>query len=108
MKPIEIAKALYLKHVKDKVFEVELANYLSTDNGAVVNTPSYFAMGKAVDYDGKHAWYIDTAVGRLSELIRLLPFPLPYIAFHREKVRNGKLHIYETQRFLRHVTANSA
>lgn len=100
MKPIVIAKQLYADYVKDAAFEVKLAGYLQSSNGLVIDTPTYFVMAAAVEFEGKKAWYIDTAAGRLKDLIRLFPFPLPYIAFSRGK-RDGKLHIYDTKRFLR-------
>lgn len=102
MTPIEIAKSLYKDHVEHPSFEEALGGYLSSNNGAIVSTPTLFAMGAALDYDGKHAWYIDTAVGDLKELVKTLPFRLPYIAFSRGK-RTAKLKIYRMERFLRLV-----
>jgi hypothetical protein len=99
--PIEIAKALYEEHC-DEPFEAALTRYFTSPSGAVVMGPTQFAMGCAIDFDGKYAWFIDTAVGRLQDLVKLFPFPLPYIAFCR-RVKGDKLKIYKTERFLRHV-----
>ena len=38
----------------------------------------------ALDVDGR-AWFIYLAVGNMSEMIRLLPYKLPYIGWGRER-----------------------
>ena len=107
MKPIQIAKALYLENVKSALgFEEMLTKYLGEHNGFVISTPTCFVMGNAVQLgDGKHAWFVDCAIGRLSELVKTMPFRLPFIAFcrprkDREKVR---FRVYPTSSLLRLV-----
>lgn len=103
MKPIEIAKKLYTDHVKHKVFEVQLAKYLKSSTGCVVDTPKYFAMADVIQFGDKTAWYIDTAVGNMKELMAFIPYPLPYIAFSRG-MRSGPIRIYNLERFKRLAT----
>lgn len=41
-------------------------------------------VASALDVDG-NAWFIYLAVGNMSEMIKLLPYELPYIGWGREK-----------------------
>jgi hypothetical protein len=58
-------------------------------------------MGWATDFEGKHCWFVDVAVGNLSKLILQMPFVLPYVAFYRRKEgKLSKLKIVKTERLL--------
>jgi hypothetical protein len=90
LKPIEIAQWVYryTGHAED-TFAKELWEHLF--DGIVCSSPAHFGMARAVVLDdGRLAWLINSAVGKLPELIKLFPFPLPFIAFYRfggEKLR---------------------
>jgi hypothetical protein len=90
LKPVEIAQWVYryIGHNED-TFAKELWEHLF--DGIVYSSPTYFAMARAVILDdGRMAWHINSAVGNLPELLKLFPFPLPFIAFYRygsEKLR---------------------
>ena len=89
------------------LFERSLADHLAT--GIVISTPQTFAMGKAVKLeDGRMTWLIDSAAGQLSHLVRLLPFPLPWIAFCRAKDNKGRLRVYSFDRFIRRANYGHA
>lgn len=79
--------------------------------GYVVGTPWLLALARPVDrrgdpgdivdpgrsYDTFDCWHIYLAVGRLEDLVALLPYELPYISFERR----GRLIIHETGRFMK-------
>ncbi len=102
MTPIQIAKQIREEQIPEQRFETVLNDYLKSDNGIVVSNPVCFAMGGAVQIEWKHCWYVDTAVGKLGEILRAMPFRLPYVAFQRGK-RGNKLKIYPTSSILRLV-----
>lgn len=82
-----------------KPFEVELGEYLRF--GHVIATPKTFAMGKQVELEGKgKAWFVCMAVGNLGELVRQIPYYLPWVCFFRRG--RGDLHIWKTDRLMRH------
>lgn len=97
--PLELAKALYAKHGLN--FQQDLEYHL--EFGVVAAMPTCFAMGTAADIqlpsnqggDRSPAWFIKVATGNLQHLTQLIPFPLPFIAFHRWKSEDPtRLHIY--------------
>lgn len=102
MKPIDIARQLREEQIPEENFDAILRDHMNAENGAVVSNPVCFGMAKAVQIEWKHCWYVDTAVGNLREILRAMPFRLPYVAFQRGK-RGAKLKIYPTSSVLRLV-----
>lgn len=99
MRPIEIAKCLC--RAKGGVFEDDLCRYLGNEHATLVMMPACFVMAQPIVLeDGRHAWFVEMAVGRLRELLSLMPFPLPFIAFHRRD--DKQLRVYPLTRFSRH------
>ncbi len=102
MTPIQIAKQIREEQIPEEEFDDILDEHIYAQNGVVVSNPVCFAMAKAVEINHKHCWYVDTAVGKLGEILRAMPFRLPYVAFQRGK-RGNKLKIYPTSSILRLV-----
>lgn len=95
---LQRAAELYARYKVEPDFFTALVDHLHT--GMVISRPNCFAMGKAVALDdGRIAWFIDTAVGNLRELLGLLQWPLPYIAFCRRG--KGKIKVYPFDKFIR-------
>lgn len=76
-------------------FRYELEAHLL--HGYVYSAPDYFAMARPVsrsinvgDLEAVHpreecdAWFIWLAVGDLQKLLKLLPFDLPWVGWHRQ------------------------
>lgn len=102
LRPIKIAAELYESRGWD--LEVTLTAYLRSDECYVFHGPNWFMLGSAVLIEeGKHAgspaWFIDVAVGDIGALMRLMPFYLPFVAFHRGG--GGRLRVYATEKFQR-------
>jgi hypothetical protein len=90
--PILMARGVYENGER---FDVHLDAHLR--HGYVISTPTVFAMGRPVSIDAPEresaeishrfrkpdCWLIWSAAGELRALIAVLPFPLPWIAFHR-------------------------
>lgn len=83
LKPIETAQFVYRMIGHDEnAFALHLWEHMF--DGFVVASPRCFVMARAVLLDdGRMAWLISNAVGRLGELLKLCPLPLPFIAFNR-------------------------
>lgn len=80
-------------------------------HGYVFSTPSAFLMGRPIAKDAPHAlqadpwyvfpfdecdcWMVWLAAGDVAEMIRLIPYPLPWLAWAR---RDGALRFYQTVR----------
>lgn len=103
--PIERVMELYQKRgfpnpkFGERSFEKDLKEY--TSNGIVINTPTCFAMLKALDYrDGRVAWFIQAAAGKVSEIISQVPVLLPLVAFCRFNDKNRRMRFYSTERFI--------
>lgn len=94
-RPIDVAAALYAERSWD--FEKTLRGYLSSEVGYLLHGPSFFVLARPVMLEsGAAAWHVDVAVGRLSYLLTLIPFDLPFISFHRDAT--GARRVYETAR----------
>lgn len=96
LKPaIDRARRLYEKHGHD--FQKDLDDHLA--HGFVVALPSCFAMATAIKSDGREidTWFVKVAAGDLRQLVRLIPVPLPFIAFCRDG-RPKTMRIYRTSR----------
>jgi hypothetical protein len=103
-RPIEAAQMLYAHNGRDAdEFARDVWDHLL--NGFIHSTPRHFAMVRAVVLDdGRQAWLVNSAVGPLKEIIRLLPFPLPYIAFYRGLAQPpDKLRVYDFQKFVARI-----
>lgn len=103
MRPILIARSLYIRYGMIP-FEQDLTAYLT--DGFVVSLPHCFAMGKVVDLapsdtngEPQPCWFVRIAVGNLQDLMKLLPFELPRIAFCRRN--DGKMRVFSLQRLRR-------
>ena len=95
VRPMAIARELYRKHVEpvERVtFEERVAEYFGTYGCFVISTPLIFAMGTlAYLEDGRKAWFLDTCVGPMKELAKMIPlYPLPYVVFRRRAKTNGE------------------
>ena len=104
MNPLATAKRDYATSGKD--FEQELAWHLQY--GCVFATPDRFIMGHAIHTDhpqvwpvaAPNAWYVTYATGRgcLTWFINQAPYPLPFIAWRRNKgdaINNLKVYATE-------------
>src|SRR5215472_9100937 len=83
---IDVARAYYEKH-SDLSFDEDMADYMR--NGFVTSYPWVFGMVKVINHEGEPAWFIRMAVGPLIDLLRILPFPLPKIAFCRNNEKDS-------------------
>ena len=96
MRPIDIACALYQRGgMSEEQFTADLADHLRC--AFVVSNPGCFMMFRAVILDdGRHAWFINSAVGRsLKEFVTQLPFKLECIAFHRKGNPTPKIYDFD-------------
>lgn len=100
MTPVERAKA-----TRPVTFREELTAHLL--HGFVLSTPEAFVMGRPIVKDAPHAlqadpwhvfppdecdcWLVWLAAGDLSAIWRLVPYPLPWLAWAR---RDGPLRFY--------------
>lgn len=115
MTAIQKAADLYRQHLPASDLTTELALYLQ--NGYVFSFPHLFAMARPVqawapeqwisdpthEFAVSDAWYVHLAIGDLAELVRLMPFPAPFICFYR-KFRGGlKIHPWADFRRRCHV-----
>jgi hypothetical protein len=92
---VSVARELYRRNGLN--FEKDLEEHLH--DGYVIALPDCFAMARAMELsDGRKAWWVQCAVGRLRNLARFMPFYLPFIAFRRGK--NGRKRVYSTARLL--------
>ena len=80
-------------------FEADLWAHMHT--GIVVSCPALFAMARAVEFragenamrdfarnfDTPDTWLVWSAAGNLLALLELMPYDLPYLAFHRGSER---------------------
>lgn len=103
--PIERVKELYKKRglpnhkFGERYFEEDLREY--TSNGIVINTSTCFAMLKALEYaNGKMAWFVEAASGKLSEIVAHLPAPMPFVAFCRFNDKNKRIRFYPWNQFV--------
>jgi hypothetical protein len=96
MSPIERAKAMYLEKLREPDepdFEELLLEYMK--QGFVVAGQDCFLLAKPAQLDDERpAWFVHFALGSLGELLKLMPYKLPFIAFHRHG--QGRLRVYET------------
>lgn len=121
MTAIARANELFGHHISNRSFLGEVLLYLR--HGFVVSHENLFAMGRpvaksdqwpvisdqwekaivdpSVPFEYPDTWYVAMAVGELRQLVRQLPFPLPWICFAR-KFKPG-LKFYRTERFLQHA-----
>lgn len=101
--PIEQVKELYEKRglpnpkFLERTFADDFKDYSS--NGIVINTPTCFAMLKALEYEnGKVAWFVQAIAGSLTEFVRNLPCKLPFFAFCRFRDKKPRMRFYEWSR----------
>lgn len=80
-------------------------------NGYVIGTPWLLALARPVNhldvvanivdpschYDSFDCWHIYFAAGEVMELVRCLPYPLPWISYERR----GNLNIRKTDKLLK-------
>lgn len=79
-------------------FEADLQDHLA--HGYVYALPCLLLMAKAVLLDdGRAVWLVHHAIGPMTQLCGLMPFPLPWIAFKRRY--DNRLRVYPTERLLR-------
>lgn len=98
---IEIARAIHTRNGLD--FAQDLESHL--EDGYVMALPDTFIMARAVEYaDGRRAWFIKIAIGRLRDLRVLFPFQLQFVSFARSK-SGGKHKIYSAERMARLIDA---
>lgn len=97
LKPIEIAQLVYAYNGHEEHdFARDLWAHLQ--DGFVYSLPHVFLMARAVVLDdGRTAWLMNSGAGRLSDIVKLFPFPLPFIAFNR--CGRPKLSIYPFPKF---------
>lgn len=97
LKPIEVAQAVYRYTGHDEeTFAKHLWEHLF--DGFVYANTRCFVMARAVMLDdGRMAWLVNSATGKLSELVKVAPFPLPFIAFNR--FGKEKLSVHSFNRF---------
>jgi hypothetical protein len=100
--PIDVARAFYQEHSGGIDFYDDLADYLRT--GLVAARPTCFAMAKLIWIEPRpgapkeRAWFVRFAVGRLRELLTLLPCELDWITFCRRG--KEKMHIWPMKRLV--------
>lgn len=104
MTPVEIAKT-----VRPETFRYELEAHLL--GGFVLSTPAAFLMGRPIRRDAPHklqsdpwhtfapeecdCWMVWLAAGDLSAIWRMVPYPLPWLAWAR---RDGPLRFHPATR----------
>lgn len=74
--------------------------------GYVFKTPTYFLMAEEGEIEGVgrcwFIWYLSHKGERLLDLLKLMPYELPYIAFCRHFRKNQSLRIYELDKLKKH------
>ena len=104
MSAFETMREVCAKKGQLALFEKSLADHLAT--GVVISMPEVFGMAKAVKLeDGRIAWLVDSAAGKLQQLIQYFPRFLPWIAFCRVKDNTGRLRVYPMEKFIRRARA---
>lgn len=96
----ELARENYAKYSKLN-FDDDLLDYLRS--GFVVSRPHLFAMGKAIERNGRRGWFIQIAVGNILELLTCFPCRLDFIAFCRNDDDN--MRVIEWDHFIKKVMA---
>jgi len=111
MTPLATAKKHYADSGKD--FEQDLVWHLQS--GCVFNTPDRFMMGHAIKVDEPNvwpakepdAWYVTYAAGNgcLQWFINQAPYPLPFIAWRRNKGDAiNTLKVYATEQLTKRIS----
>ena len=110
MTPYEKAARWWVENCPNIDFTHEVEQHFI--HGHVISSPEIFLMGRRVHHrwpldlmietsfvaeDGD-CWYVTLFAGDLREVIKAIPYELPYIAFHRGE---GRIHIHKTERLLR-------
>lgn len=106
MRPIEIAKTMCRQRGIN--FEAKLIEIIGHPLGVAIIRPDLFALAWPVELTDDEvaghardlAWHVTMAVGRLTDLITLFPFPLPFLVFTRWKHDLTRLRIYRMDRFV--------
>ena len=100
-------QAVIQYHTKKTDFLTLLDHYLSCFPEAERYTffgPNYILLGrKARDEEGDY-WHVDYAAGDgLKVFLRLMPYPLDRVGFHRYlKYSNDKIHFFKVSKLLRY------
>ena len=105
--PLQAAKEAYAAKGRD--FTQELAYHLQ--HGCVFSAPGRFVMGHAINTaepdkwpaQKPDAWYVAFAAGPgcLEWFCQQAPYPLPKVAWHRNKGDTDALRIYSWDRLTR-------
>jgi hypothetical protein len=93
----DLARLFYAQY-SDLNFESDFIDYLR--NGYVVSRPKLFAMARPIEHDGERMWYLRICVGKLWELVTVLPFHLPSLCFCRNN-RANEMRIVSTERLMK-------
>lgn len=117
MTPAEVAARLCAERGGN--FRDELEAHLLT--GYVFSTPTLFLIGKPVprsvdtaediwrrfDIAECNAWFVWLGVGDPLALLNLMPFPLPWIGWHRQGRQWEDVHWLETERLRKKLAGSS-
>jgi hypothetical protein len=105
VRPIAIARELFRRYVEPIAgitFEERLAHDLGTEDCFVISSPVAFAMGTIVQLgDRQRAWFFELAFGTLEDLLKAIPFPLPFVAFKREVRGNSRIRVVPLEHLYR-------
>lgn len=109
MNAIDIAKQLYKRHGLN--LAEDIGRHL--DCGGVVHCePELFLIARPMDLrtparwpepGQADAWYVTLAIGRRSFglFLQLMPYFLPKLAWHRMFRGDARLHVHDTNRFIK-------
>lgn len=111
MSPFEKAQRVYLVGQSARTFHIDL--WLHLERGWVFSNPRLFAMGRPVvrgwtyqqltdpccDAKNPDCWWVFLAAGSLLEIVKLLPYPLPFVGWERD----GAVKIWELNQLLTHL-----
>lgn len=103
----------YRKHPEPLPFESYVRWHL--EHGFIFSTPHFFIQGFAVDKDKLGAglyplncwnpqgdcWYVADMAGDMTAAWSILPWELPFIAWHRDRAGGKDLHIVPLSRMRR-------
>lgn len=99
----ELARLFYAQY-PELDFGDDLVDYMR--NGFVITRPQLFVMAKVIHRDDGHLWFCRIAIGNLIELLTVMPFYLPRIAFCRNG-RADKMRICSTNRLTELAVRNA-
>ena len=117
MTAIQHAKELYVNHCSSELFYADLKNYLKY--GFVISFPTIFILAKPINKKSKNidenwvfnstdAWFIDLLIKKnnepLGELLRYIPYELPFIGWRRYFKRNNeKVVFFRYSKITKHI-----